>query len=110
VPLVEELIGLATMLIPEPKLESTSFTLEDWETDLTVENIKTMKGMIADIRANTTCPRCLAHCDAIEKELAELERKYPTYQRVNKLRRQLRQLLDLIKPEGELPILPESQS
>jgi len=108
-PIVEEAIGLVTTLIPEPKVESPRVSLEDIDLDLTMSNIRTMKDLISEVKSKTTCPKCLEHCENIERELSELERKYPTYQRVNKLRKQLRELLELIKPGAELPLLPETK-
>lgn len=106
---IEELIGLSTMLIPEPKTEPLKLSLEEADIDASMQNVQAMKGLLAELRKSdaVTCPKCVAHVDKIEEELTWLEQRVPSYERVARLRRQLRELLDLIKPEAELPVLPE---
>jgi len=97
--LVEEAIGLAAAFVPSPRYEPKGY--EDLDLELSMDNIREMRALIAEVKANTTCPRCLEHCENIERELSELERKYPAYQRINRLRTRLRELYKLLNIEAE---------
>ena len=113
---VEELIGLSTMLIPEPKYEPVRMSLEgfgdeavDNVDNVVVENIHAMKTLLEELKKSdaVTCAKCVPHLDRIEEELNWMEQRVPTYERVARLRHQLREVLDAIKPG--LPELPERE-
>ena len=113
---VEELIGLSTMLIPEPKHEPVRMNLEgfgdeavDNVDNVVVENIHAMKTLLEELKKSdaVTCAKCRSHLDRIGEELDWMEQRIPTYERVARLRRQLREVLDAIKPG--LPELPEEK-
>lgn len=114
--IVEELVGLATMLIPEPKPESPKFSsLPGLDVDMTMDNIKNMKSLLSQLKekeAFTSCPGCLDHLARIEEELNWAEERVPTYQKVVRLRRQLGELYALVKPgAAELPLeIPEKHA
>jgi len=106
-PFVEEAIGLATLLIPEPKTEPFR-VLTDVETaELNTERIKVIKKLLTEVRKDTACPRCLEHVKKAEEEVTWLEQQVPQYERIARLRQSLRLLLDEVKTG--LPLLTEEQ-
>jgi len=107
---VEEMIGLATTLIPPTKPPKRKLPIvESFNEDLLIGNIRTMKSLTQELKQSelVTCPKCKAHVDNIERELEWLEQRVPSYERIARLRRTLRELLDEIKPG--IPILPEEK-
>lgn len=103
---IEELIGLSSMLIPQPKHEPAQLSLEGLETDQTMHNIDSMKELLGELRDNeafTSCPNCMEHLNRIEEELSWAKERVPTYERVMRLRRQLRELHELVRPEEQVP-------
>jgi len=105
VPFVEEAIGLATLLIPEPKLETVRVTTDVEAAELNSERIKLVKKLLSEVKQDTACPRCLEHLKKAEEEVVWLEKQVPQYERIARLRQNLRELLDQIKTD--LPLLPE---
>lgn len=106
-PFVEEALGLATLLIPEPKTEPIRITTDVEAAELNTERIKVIKKLLGEVKQDTACPKCLVHVEAAEKEVSWLEEQVPQYERIARLRQNLRQLLDEVK-EG-LPLLTEQQ-
>ena len=106
-PFVEEAIGLATLLVPEPKVEEVRVMTDVESAELNTERIKLIKKLLDEVKKDTACPKCLSHVDAAEKEVTWLEEQVPQYERIARLRQSLRQLLDEVK-EG-LPLLTEQQ-
>jgi len=106
-PFVEEAIGLATLLIPEPKPEPVRVMTDVETAELNTERIKVIKKLLGEVKQDTTCPKCLSHVDAAEKEIEWLEEQVPQYERIARLRKSLRELLDEVKTG--LPLLTEEQ-
>jgi len=104
-PFVEEALGLATLLIPEPKLESIRITTDVEAAELNTERIKLVKKLLIEVKKDTACPRCMEHLQKAEEEVDWLEKQVPQYERIARLRQNLRDLLDQIKTD--LPLLPE---
>lgn len=105
---VEEMIGLAAALIPEVvKTEPKPITHETFEDEVAISNIQTMKGLLEELKQNeafTSCPACMTHLARIEEELGWAEERVPTYQKAARLRSQLKELYELVKPgEAEFP-------
>ena len=108
--LIEEMIGLATMLIPEAKAERHELPpMESFSEDVTMGNIRAMKSLVQNLKESEaiTCLKCKAHVDKIGEELEWLEQHVPTYERVAKLRRTLHELLEEIGPG--IPGLPQEK-
>jgi len=108
VPFVEEAIGLASLLIPEPKAEPVRIMTDVEAAELNTERIKLIKKLLDEVKKDTACPRCLDHVKKAEEEVTWLEEQIPSYERIARLRQNLRQLLDEVK-EG-LPLLTEQQT
>ena len=104
---IEELVGLSTMLIPEPKPDRPKLSLETLGVDSSMQNIEAMKGLLGELRENeafTSCPRCMEHLDRIDEELNWAKERVPTYERVVRLKRLMKELPELVKPpEAEAP-------
>lgn len=101
---IEELIGLSTMLIPEPKPKPAQLSLEGFGGDESMDNIQAMKGLLGELRENeafTSCPGCMAHLDKIEEQLKWAEERIPSYERVVQLKRLMHELPELVKPIQE---------
>ena len=109
--IVEELIGIATTLIPEPKVESPSFSaIPELEIDATMDNIRSMKSLLQTLKENevfTSCPDCMTHLARIEEELNWAEKRVPSYTKVVQLKRQLGALYELVKPSETAPKIAE---
>lgn len=106
-PFVEEAIGLATLLVPEPKVEEVRILTDVESAELNTERIKLAKKVLEELRENSQCPKCVKKTDAALVIVNELVTEIPSYERIARLRQNLRQLLDEVK-EG-LPLLSEQQ-
>jgi len=104
-PFVEEAIGLATLLIPEPKLESVRITSDVEAAELNTERIKLVKKLVLEMREDTACPKCAKKIESLLPTINELEVEIPSFEKIARLRQNLRELLDQIKTD--LPLLPE---
>jgi len=109
VPVVEEAIGLASLLIPEPKLEEIHVLSDVEVSEVNTERIKLIRKLLDEVKKDTSCPSCITHVQKAEEEVEWLEKTVPSYERVAKLREGLKQLLEEAK---ELPTLtaPETVS
>lgn len=106
-PFVEEAFGLATLLIPEPKAEPTPVLTDVEAAELNTERIKLVKKLVLEMRQETACPRCAKKIESLLPTINELETEIPSYEKIARLRQNLRQLLDEVKTG--LPLLSEQQ-
>jgi len=106
VPFVEEAIGLATLLIPEPKVEDVHVLSDVEASELNTERIRLIKKLLGEVKRDTSCPGCITHVSKAEEEVEWLEKTAPSYERVARLKEGLRQLLTEAKG---LPTLTEAE-
>jgi len=99
VPVVEEAIGLASLLIPEPKVEDVKILTDVEVSEVNVERVKLIRKLLDEVKKDTACPSCIDHLKKAEQEVVWLEKQIPSYERVARLRESLRRLLSEVKEE-----------
>jgi len=107
--LVEELVGLAGSLIPlegksKAKAEGESI-LEGFEVygvDSILGRLELVRDVLAEVEGQLACPKCKAHLVRARQELDQLAGKVPTYERIAKINRELRELYKHLGREKEL--------
>ena len=99
---VEEMIGLATTLIPESKPTPAKVSYDLLDTDMTMETIRSMRGLLNELRGQELGDQQMrVHLDRIDEELTWLETEFPTAQRVAKFKEALADALKELKSEHE---------
>jgi len=109
VPVIKELIGVATFLIPAPGVPEVKLLKESEEAEINMERIKLVRKLLDEVKQETPCPSCANRVVEIDKEVQILEKQVVTQERVLRLRENLKALLE--DAQGDFPELTaEEQS
>jgi len=110
-PFVEEAIGIATLLIPEPKVEEVKFLTDVEEAEVNSERLVLIKSLLKEVKESAKCPICLKQVEKTEEDLDLLDKQITSQERVARIREDLKQLLSKVKETGEeFPFLVESSA
>lgn len=100
---IKELIGVATTFIPTPQAKDIKLLPEAELLGANSERIKLARSLIEEVKGTTTCPSCLEHLRKVEEEVDWLDKTIPNIERAERLREDLKQLLE--EYQSELPML-----
>lgn len=99
IPVIKELIGVATFLIPAPGVPEIKLLKDSEETEVNSERIKLVRKLLNEVKEETPCPSCAKKVADIDKEVAALEKETITQEKVLRLREDLTSLLNTAKED-----------
>lgn len=113
VPLVEELVGVVSLLIPEPKVEEVKVLTDVEVSEVNTERLVLIKRLLNEVKESAKCPICLKQVEKTEEDLDLLDKQILSQERVARIREDLKQLLSKVKEDvagEELSPLVESSA
>jgi hypothetical protein len=108
VAVIKEVVGVAGTLWPHSSGESKKILSDVEEASLNKERLVLVRKLLNEVKTDTKCSSCIDHVNKAEEEIAWLEKKVPTIERVARLRENLRNLLE--EAQSELPLVEEPLS
>lgn len=98
---------MSTLLIPQPRVEEVHVITEAEAADVNTERFKLVKKLLTEVK-ETSCPVCLTpEFKKVEEDIEGIEKKVITYERVAKLRENLKQILEEVRGDIPLAVIEE---